>query len=146
MRWLIIALFLALPAMAHGQDIQLLQRIICEYETRGILHKDQATGRDGEIGYCQIKLGTARMFFPRITIAKLRIRSVNITVAQTILLDCKLRHWRGVYGLSYCYTAGRQSGRLRNLEAHVYGRRMETRYATAKLIWLNNQRFGKMGW
>ncbi len=121
------------PGVALGYvEIPLLQELICKFETSGGIKR----GADGEIGYCQIKLGTARMLYPKhptwLLEAALNNMEGNARIAQKVLRNCQQRGWKGVYGLAYCYNAGRSSGKSYKPEAHTYAMRMVTRYRVAK--------------
>ncbi len=133
MKPIIIMLALFLPGVALGYvEIPLLQELICKFETSGGIKR----GADGEIGYCQIKLGTARMLYPKHPAWRLEAALNNIEgnarIAQMVLRNCQQRGWKGVYGLAYCYNAGRSSGKSYKPEAHTYAMRMVTRYRVAK--------------
>ena len=103
---------------ASAVDLSVLRDTICEYETRGERIPDEAVGASGELGRCQIKIGTARQVGFQQHPALLFIADVNRTVALTKLIMCN-RKYVTVKGLAWCWNRGLRAGRVDWTDAYV---------------------------
>jgi len=131
MKLLSIVPFLLITTIAHAQsvDIELLQQVVCDWETRGVKDPDESISSAGAVGACQIKEGTARAVGYRGKISTLLTDGwVNRRVALEILSDCHQRGRRGVYELAYCYHGGPRA-KISLAKHRVYAKTIMILYA-----------------
>ena len=108
----------ALAAHPPPVDLALLRDVICAYETRGERRPEWAVGRAGELGVCQMRLGTARQIGYAGTPALLFDADVSRALAYTKLVMCA-RRYGTVRGLAWCWNRGLRAGRLRREDPYA---------------------------
>ena len=99
-------------------NLLVLRDTICDYETRGERFPDEAIGASGELGRCQIKIGTARQVGFVGHPALLFLGDVSRHVAYAKLVACN-RKYVTVKGLAWCWNRGLRAGRVDWTDGYV---------------------------
>lgn len=94
-------------AAAHSVNAWVLLTAICEWESRGSRDPEDEISSAGAVGYCQIRVTTARWLGFRGKNWKLLIdRDVNIFWASKFLNKCLTRWHNTPYRIAFCYHGG----------------------------------------
>ena len=131
-------LLFSAQAPAHSLDGRLLLNVICEYESRGSKNPEEEISHAGAVGFCQVRVTTARWLGYRGRFSVLLgDREVNMFWAWKMVLKC-LRRWHSTpYRIAFCYHAGvgARVPRVRinreKLKSHWYAIQVARRYGIA---------------
>jgi len=86
-----------------NMDLGVLRIVICNWETRGEAKPDEYVGHDGEVGYCAVRISTARLLGFKGTGKDLMNRQTNMRYAMKWIKRCYGRGNRTIAKLARCY-------------------------------------------
>lgn len=123
---------------AHSIDARLLLETICAYESRGSKNPEDEISWAGAVGYCQIRVGTARYFGYKGPNSKLMgSRKINMSYGMKMVILC-LQKWHSTpYRIAFCYHAGmfarvpKDKAKREKLRSHRYAVAVAKRYRAA---------------
>lgn len=126
---------LSSTSTAHSLDAFAMLRDICKYESRGSRDPEDEISQKGAVGYCQIRVSTARWLGYRGKNWKLlRNRDLNLFWANKVLNRCLARWHNTPYRIAFCYHAGERAKvpKLKSdrekLKSHIYAVAVSARY------------------
>ncbi len=140
------------PARSHSLDASLLLDTICKYESRSSNDPEDEISKRGAVGYCQVRIGTARFFGYKGKNSDLMgNRELNKKYGMKLILMC-LRRWHSTpYRIAFCYHAGpyarvpRSKAKRSRLLSHKYAVEVAQNYRAA-VVRRNMARKKGQGW
>lgn len=129
----------AQAAIGRSIDHYLLLKVICRYESRGSVDPEDEISHAGAVGYCQVRIITAKWLGYRgKNVDLMTNRAVNMLWGSKFLNKCLRKYGNRVYRVAFCYHGGlwlrvpRDREKLLRLKSHHYAVAVAKRYQVAR--------------